>query len=140
MVAMLDLFSKIVVAVFLPDMNAETTVPVLKKVWLLKFDITMQDYTDQGTIMESTIFSDICRLWRNDKTRTTAYHPQGNGAGERGNRSVIAKLNRLRNEGHINTGISTFPRPSLLITQAFSPPTATLPTSAPRAKTPAPPL
>ena len=97
---MIDLFTKYCVAVPLPDMRAETTALAFEKYWLLAFGPPLQVHSDQGTNFEAALFQELCLLWRIHKSRTTAYHPQGNGACERANRSVLTNLKRLLNEGH----------------------------------------
>ena len=98
---MIDLFTKYCVAVPLPDMRAETTALAFEKYWLLAFGPPLQVHSDQGTNFEAALFQELCLLWRIHKSRTTAYHPQGNGACERANRSVLTNLKRLLNEGHL---------------------------------------
>ena len=45
-------------------------------------------HSDRGTQFESELFTELCALWRVDKTRTSPYHPQSNGIVERGNRTL----------------------------------------------------
>ena len=98
---MLDLFTKYVIAIPLPDMRAETTALAFQNSWLLNFGPPIQVHSDQGTNFESAIFQNLCLVWRIHKSRTTPYHPQGNGACERANRSIQTNLRRLLNEQHV---------------------------------------
>ena len=46
-------------------------------------------HSDQGQNFESTILKDTLEAFGVRKSRTTAYHPQGNGMVERLNRSLL---------------------------------------------------
>jgi hypothetical protein len=57
----------------------------------------MQLHSDKGANWEAKVFQKICEKLGIHKTRTTAYHPQGDGQTERANRTledVLAKLAR----------------------------------------------
>ena len=73
---MIDLFTRFVVAVALPDMKAETTVLAFEKNWILSYGPPAQVHSDQGANFESNHFQTLLRLWRIYKTRTTPYHPK----------------------------------------------------------------
>ena len=49
-------------------------------------------HSDQGRNFESNLIKEICKAWGTAKSRTTAYHPSGNGGVERANRSIIQML------------------------------------------------
>ena len=49
-------------------------------------------HSDQGRNFESNLIKEICKAWGTAKSRTTAYHPSGNGEVERANRSIIQML------------------------------------------------
>ena len=49
-------------------------------------------HTDQGRNFESNLFNELCRLLGIVKTRTSAYHPEGDGMIERFNRTVVSML------------------------------------------------
>ena len=59
-------------------------------------------HSDQGRNFESTLFQEVCRLLGIRKTRTTAYHPEGNGMVERFNRTMGAMIRSLIGEEHDN--------------------------------------
>ena len=85
---MLDLFTRYVVAVALPNQSAVIVVNALLTQWLLRFGSPQRVLTDQGTNFESAIFSNLCLLWHIKKSRTTSYHPASNGACERVNQTL----------------------------------------------------
>ena len=65
--------------------------------------------SDQGANFESSIFTNLCTLWRIQKRRTTAYHPAGNGACERVNRTLKKGLQKLLNEQNLNEWDTVLP-------------------------------
>ncbi|KII69065.1 Retrovirus-related Pol polyprotein [Thelohanellus kitauei] len=59
---------------------------------ICRFGIPEQIHSDQGTQFEAQMFSDICKRLGIKKSRTTPYHPQGNGSVERSNRTIKEAL------------------------------------------------
>jgi hypothetical protein len=88
----IDLFTKYVVAVPLADQRAETITRAFLQHWVLHFGPPLRVHTDQGTNFMSNVFTNFCTAWRIGKTRTTPYHPQGNGACERVNGTLTRGL------------------------------------------------
>ena len=84
-----DLYTKYAVAVPLKDMTAKTVATTLVEEWILKFGAPYSLHTDQGTNFNSEVMKVICQVFLIDKTRTSPYHPQGNGQVKRFN-GVIA--------------------------------------------------
>ncbi len=62
--------------------------------WILKYGVPDVFHTDQGTNFGSTLMAEVCKLLKIDKTRTSPYHPQGNGQIERHNRVVADVLSK----------------------------------------------
>ena len=46
----------------------------------------------------SQVFSEVCRIFQVEKTRTTPWHPQSDGLCERMNRTIGAMLRQYVNE------------------------------------------
>ncbi|XP_038074823.1 uncharacterized protein LOC119742731 [Patiria miniata] len=83
---MTDVFSKFSQAVLCRYQKASTVAKVLVEVWFQKFGVPRRIHSDQGRNFESQLVKDLCGVYGIQKSRTTAYHPQGNGQCERFNR------------------------------------------------------
>ena len=91
----IDLFTKYAVAVPLANQEAESIVRAFLFAWILKFGAPYKVLTDQGRNFESETFLEFLLQWRIRKLRTTAYHPQCNGACERINQTIKHALAKL---------------------------------------------
>jgi transposase InsO family protein len=90
-----DVFSKWTIAVPTRDQTAQTVAKVLVNELFFKFGVCKRIHSDQGKCFEAEIIQQLCNLYRVKKTRTTAYHPQGNGQYERFNRTLHDLLRSL---------------------------------------------
>ena len=84
-----DHFSKHTEAYGLPDQTAETIARTIVKNWFLRHGPPVELHTDQGTNFGSLLLYEICKVWKIYKTRTSPYHPQGDGQCERYNRTML---------------------------------------------------
>ena len=90
-----DWFTKFVVSTPLVGTESEDGARAIVEKWVLKFGVPDVLHTDQGKNFGNQLILDMCRLLKIDKTRTSPYHPQGNGQVERHNRilaDVISKF------------------------------------------------
>lgn len=94
---MTDVASKFTQAVGTKDQKASTVVRVLEREWLVRYGIPNRIHSDQGRSFEGKLMQGLCEAYGMDKSRTSSYHPQGNGQVERFNRT-LHNLIRTMNE------------------------------------------
>ena len=90
-----DVFSKFTLAFPTKDQRASTVAKVLVEEVFYRYDIPERIHTDQGKNFESSLIQHLCKLLGIEKTRTTPYHPEGNGQCERFNRTMHNLLRTL---------------------------------------------
>ena len=87
-----DELSKYTIVVLILQQDAETIASVFVEETVLKFGIPQVILTDQGSNFLSKLFKNVCKLLKIKKLKTTAYHPQTNGASERTHRVLAEYL------------------------------------------------
>ena len=96
-----DVFSKFVWAFDTKDQKAATVARILINEIFYKFGPPIRLHSDQGRNFESKLITEICKRFNIRKSRTTPYHPEGNGQCERFNRTLFGLLRQLSEEkGH----------------------------------------
>ncbi len=80
---MTDVFSKYTLAVPTRDQRAETVAQALVTEWFYSFGVPGRLHSDQGRNFESLLIRQLCEFYGVEKSRTTPYHPDGNGQCER---------------------------------------------------------
>lgn len=86
----------------MPDMKAETCANLLVKEFICRYGIMENLHSDQGVQWESETWQAMCRLLGIHKTRTSPYHPAGDGQCERMMRSLGDLLAKTANENPLD--------------------------------------
>ena len=102
MLLVTDLFTKWVEAFPLVDTTATTLATTLMNEVVCRYGVPAYLHSDQGANLCSTVVQELCRLLGIHRTRTSAYHPEGNGQVERMNRTVENMLAKVIAEDQQN--------------------------------------
>ena len=87
-----DELSKFTLAIPIVQQDTPTVAKVFVEQIVLKFGIPQTLLTDQGSNFLSELFANTCKLLRIKRIKTSAYHPQTNGALERTHRVLVEYL------------------------------------------------
>ena len=87
-----DYFTRWMEAYPIPNQEARTVAEKLTKEFFFRFSPPEQLHSDQGRQFESQLVAEVCKFLGINKTRTTPYHPQGDGLIERFNRTLLSML------------------------------------------------
>jgi hypothetical protein len=90
-----DYFTRWAEAYPMKNQETKTIADLLINEFVCRFGIPHQIHTDQGRQFESSLFQNLCKRLNIDKTRTTPYHPQGDGLVERLNRTIESMLSKV---------------------------------------------
>ena len=90
-----DSFTKYSWAFRTRNQQASTVAKLLWVKILVNFSFPQRLHSDQGRDFESRIIKDLCKVAGIEKTRTTPYHPQGNGQTEWFNQTLLGMLGTL---------------------------------------------
>ena len=96
LLVVLDHFTKFAQA--FPVRNTTSAETLARKVmdeYICRFECFGNFHSDQGANVDGGVFKGLCDLIVAAKTRTTPYHPQGDGHVERLNKSLVKILSKL---------------------------------------------
>ena len=92
-----DHFTRYAQAVATKNMGTKTTADAFFNHFVTHYGLPHRIHTDQGGNFESRLMKELCNLTGVQKSRTTPYHPMGNGQCERFNRTLLSMLGTLEN-------------------------------------------
>ena len=87
-----DVFTKFTQAI---PTKTTTVAQVLVREWFVPIGVPHLLHSDHGRHFERKIVQELCKLYAIEKSRTTPYHPEGNGKCERFNRTLHDRLRTL---------------------------------------------
>ena len=87
-------FTKHVVTVPLVQTEAKSVAEAIVENWVLQFGVPNVLHADQCKNFGSKLIAEMCKLLKIDKSRTSPYHPDGNGQVERFNRCMADVLSK----------------------------------------------
>ena len=90
-----DHFTKFAQAFPVRNTSAVTLAKKVMDEYICRFGCFEGLHSDQGANVDGAVFKGLCDLIDAAKTRTTPYHPQGDGQVERLNKSLVKILSKL---------------------------------------------
>lgn len=90
-----DHFTKYSIAIPTKNQTAKTTAECLFSNFILHYGFPKRLHSDQGANFEGHVIRELCNITGVEKSRTSPYHPSGNGLTERFNRTLLSMLRTL---------------------------------------------
>ena len=97
-----DHFTRYAQAIPTKNQLARTTAEALFNHFIVHYGIPERIHSDQGANFESKVIKELCQITGMKKSRTTSYHPMGNGMCERYNRTLLNMLGSLEPHQKLN--------------------------------------
>ena len=91
-----DHFTRFAQAIPTRNTTAKTTAEAFYNNFVMHYGMPMRIHSDQGANFESRLMKELCTTLGIAKSRTTPYHPMGNGMCERFNRTLLDMLGTLQ--------------------------------------------
>ena len=93
-----DHFTRYAKAIPTRNQSTQTTARILFDNFICHYGFPSQLHSDQGRNFESEVIKELCSIANIDKSRTTPYHPMGNGKPERFNQTLLNMLGTLEDD------------------------------------------
>ena len=90
-----DHFTRFAQAIYSKNQTAKTTARLLFDNFVCHYGFPARLHSDQGRNFESKVIKELCSIASIDKSRTTPYHPMGDGMPERFNQTLLNMLGTL---------------------------------------------
>ena len=97
-----DHFTRYAQAIPTRNKSAKVTAKALFENFIVHYGFPAKLHSDQAQNFEGHVIKELCRLAGIKKTRTTPYHPMGNGTCERFNSSLLSMLATLTDEQKVD--------------------------------------
>lgn len=97
-----DHFTRFAQAISIRNQTAKTTAKVLFDNFFCHYGFPARLHSDQGRNFDRSVIRELCKLANIEKSRTTPYHPQGNGMPERFNQTLLNMLGTMETEEKSN--------------------------------------
>ena len=97
-----DHFTRYAWAIPTKNQSAHTTADALMNNFILHYGFPKRLHSDQGANFEGKVIQQLCSISGIKKSRTTPYHPMGNGMTERFNRTLLEMLGTLEPDQKAN--------------------------------------
>ena len=93
-----DHFTRYAQAIPTRNQSAKTTARILFDNFICHYGFPSRLHSNQGRKFESEVIKELCSIANIDKSRTSPYHPMGNGMPERFNQTLLNMLGTLEDD------------------------------------------
>ncbi len=97
-----DHFTRYAQAIPTKNQTAHTTAKVLFEQFFCHYGFPSRLHSDQGRNFVGLVIKELCAIANVDQSRTTPYHPEGNGMAERFNQTLLNMLGTLEDSQKTN--------------------------------------
>lgn len=97
-----DHFTRYAFACPTRNQEAKTVAKILMDQYFVHYGIPERLHSDQAANFQGRVITHLCSMLGIEKSRTTTYHPQGNGTTERFNSTLISMLKTLDPSQKVN--------------------------------------